>query len=225
MRTGEPYASAAAVPSEVYGVRTLALIALAAAASACGGTSVTELTGPTALRCQIALGTTTATVPPGGTQLSISVAAERDCTWNARSDASWMQVTPAEGQGEAAVMVTVAANTSTSARAASVTVNTVQFRVTQNGAPLPQPVCSYSLSPPSRTIGDNGGLRTVRVTTTGNCPWNAATSVSWISLLGATSGTGTADVTYRVDRNRSSDSRVGTIVIAGKVHTVNQDDD
>ena len=204
--------------------RTGALL-LALSSAACSGTSVTELTGPEAIRCQIALGSAAATAPSSGTNLTVAVSVERDCTWSAQSQAAWLQVSPATGQGEASVTVAVASNPSTSPRAGSVLVNDQPFQVTQNGAAPPPPVCIFALSPSTRTIGDGGGTRSVRVTTGPACVWTAASTVSWISVTSAAAGTGTSDITYRVDRNRSSDDRVGSIVISGSIHLVRQSGD
>jgi hypothetical protein len=195
-------------------------------ALACGGTSVTELTGPDAIRCQLALDASSATVPAAGAQLTVGISVERDCTWNAQSNASWVRVSPAAGQGGAAVNVAVDANTSTSSRTAAVLVNAHQFQVTQNGAsPPPPPPCTFTLSPMSREIDEDGGVRSFRVTTGPACAWTASTTVPWIAVTSSKAGTGVSDVTYRVDRNRSPQDRVGAVVISGAIHLVYQSND
>lgn len=209
--------------------RRLVLATLAAAvAAACGNTSVTELTGPDAARCDISLATSSANVPASATQLNVSVNANRDCTWTAASSASWVQVAPRTGQGEAALTVNVAANNGQTARSGQVTVEGVVYQVFQAApavAPPPTPGCTYILDPPRRELGDRGGSREVRVNTGPSCQWTAASTVPWISISGHKSGTGSKTVSYRVDRNRSDDNRVGRIVIGGQVHTVEQEGD
>lgn len=207
-------------------MRISAVLALFALVAACGGTNITELSGPDTVRCELALGATTATVPAAGSQVSVALTTERECTWTARSDTSWIGVSPTSGQGDAAVTVTVQANSSQTNRSGSITINTLQFQVTQIGvSPPPPPACVYTLSPVERTINDNGGTRTVRVTTAQNCQWAATSSVTWISILSSRNGTGTTDISYRVDRNNSSNDRVGVITIADRTHTVRQSGD
>jgi hypothetical protein len=197
----------------------------AAIAVACGGTSVTQLTAPDPVRCDIALAAEAASVPASGTQLNLDLATPRDCTWSAQSNASWVQVSPTAGQGDAALTVDVAANTGQSSRAGGVTIGSAVYRITQAGAAAPPPHCAYILVPSSRSVNDGGGTREVRLLTPSDCPWTASAAVSWISLDGRTSGTGSTILRYDVDRNRSDDSRTGTIVIGGATHTVRQSGD
>lgn len=203
----------------------LVLLALAGVASGCGGTSVTQITAPDPVRCDISLAASSASVPASGTQLSVPVSAQRDCTWNAQSDASWVQVAPTSGQGDGALTVNVSANSGQDSRSGSVTIGDVVYQVVQAGNPAPPPHCAYLLLPPSRSVGDRGGNREVRVFAPSDCPWTAVPTVDWIHVLDGSSGTGSAIVRYSVDRNRSDDSRVGTIVIGGQDHTVRQDGD
>lgn len=199
--------------------------------SACGGTNVTQLAGPDPVRCDIAFAAASANVPASATQLSVAVTAARDCTWTAQTSASWVQVTPTSGQGDVALTVNVAANSGQSARSGEVVVGTARYQVVQAGAspappaPPAPPNCSYTLVPTSRTIGDQGGTRDVRLITGSSCPWEASSTVSWISIIGRTSGTGSIELNYRVERNRSDDSRTGRVLLGGRVHTVRQEGD
>lgn len=202
-----------------------AILALLVLAAGCGGTSVTQVTGPDQVRCQLTLSSSTATVPAAGSQLSVNVGAARDCGWSSVSEASWVQVTPASGQGDGTVGVNVASNTQQAARATNVRVNDEVFRVTQAAATAPLPPCTYRLDPSSRNIADNGGTRTVRVETAAHCAWTATSSVSWITFESPTSGTGTATITYRVASNGGSNDRFGIVTVAGLIHLVRQDGD
>jgi hypothetical protein len=122
-------------------------------------------------------------------------------------------------------MVKVAANTGNNSRSGGVTISGAVYEVVQAGSVPPLPQCAYAFAPPSRTVAERGGTRDVQLLTTSHCPWQASSNATWISLLGKTSGTGSTILRYQVARNRSDDSRVGTIVIGGEVHTVRQDGD
>jgi hypothetical protein len=191
-------------------------------AAACGD-AVTQVTGPDAPRCAISFDKPPAAVPATASQFALGIVTDRDCLWSAQSDVSWIQVSPTDGQGATTVNVSVSANTQAAPRNGVVSVNGYGYSVTQAAAAGTP--CSYTLSPTSRTINENGGSRTVQVTTGVTCPWMATSSVPWITFESATSGVGTATITYRVARNTDDAPRIGVITIGGRTHTVVQSGD
>jgi hypothetical protein len=108
---------------QLLNFRTPLAIAAVLAAAACGSTAISELTGPDPVRCQAALSTPQAPLSSAGAQLSLAVSAARECTWTATSEASWMRVSPASGQGQATLALAVDANATAIARSGSVMLN------------------------------------------------------------------------------------------------------
>jgi hypothetical protein len=213
----------------------LTLLAATLVSSACGYTGVTQVSGPDSARCELSLGSPSADLPASAAQINVPVVTTSECAWTARSEASWIQVTPTSGQGEATVALIIAANGAQSARSGAVTINGERFQVSQAAAlapsppppapgppPSPSPSCNYQLEPSSRQVDEEGGNHDVRVITTAACAWTASSSVSWITFRSATSGSGTTTIQYRVERNRSDDSRTGIITVAGQRHEVRQ---
>jgi hypothetical protein len=194
------------------------VLALALAAIACGGTTVDQMTGPGAVKCQIALSAATQDVPAAASQFTVGVDATRECAWDSHTDTSWAQASPATGQGEATLTVSVSSNTQQSVRTGTVFVNDAALKVTQAAAPAP---CSYSLSPTTRSFSENGGTGTFAVQTGPTCPWTASVGVSWI-VVSNPNGTGPATVIYVVERNQSHNSRSATISVAGRSHLVTE---
>jgi outer membrane biosynthesis protein TonB len=89
--------------------------------------------------------------------------------------------------------------------------------------PKPKPPqCSYQISPATHSAALLGGTGTVNVITSGGCRWKATSNADWITILGESSGTGSAVITFRVAINLSLASRTGTLTIAGRTFTVNQ---
>jgi hypothetical protein len=86
----------------------------------------------------------------------------------------------------------------------------------------PEPVCSFSIAPPSQSFTADGGSATVTVTTTSGCAWTATSNANWIAITAGASGSGPGSVTYATSPTTSTDSRSGTLTIAGQTHTVNQ---
>jgi hypothetical protein len=65
----------------------------------------------------------------------------------------------------------------------------------------------------------------VSVSTTDGCSWSASSSAGWIAIRGRSSGTGSGDVNYTVDRlRRGEGDRTGSITVNGQTHTVRQRD-
>jgi hypothetical protein len=127
-------------PAVVSAVARLsAIFAVAAWTVACGGSTVSELSGPTAARCDTSLSGVPPVVGASGAQLQVNVVTSRDCVWNMSGGASWVQLSPRAGQGESTVTLVVAANGSTTSRVTSVTINERTVNIVQDAAPPPPP--------------------------------------------------------------------------------------
>ena len=81
--------------------------------------------------------------------------------------------------------------------------------------------CEYSLAADAGSMPATGGEFKVRIETAPGCFWNAWAEDGFISLVGASSGTGSGEVTYLVGTNNHW-PREGAIAVAGKVHAVKQ---
>ena len=81
--------------------------------------------------------------------------------------------------------------------------------------------CTYSISPTLRTFPDTGGTGTIWVSTQSGCTWTASEASAWVSISSGASGTGPGTVTYQVSANTGA-ARSANIVVAGKIHTINQ---
>jgi hypothetical protein len=82
--------------------------------------------------------------------------------------------------------------------------------------------CDYSISPTSQSFNSDGGSGSVSVIAPDGCDWMASSNVLWITITSGNSGSGNGTVNYSVLPNTSTNSRVGTMTIAGKTFTVTQ---
>lgn len=82
--------------------------------------------------------------------------------------------------------------------------------------------CSFSLSPTSVSLGQQGGTGNVAVSTQPGCPWTASSGAPWLIITAGSQGTGSGTVSYSVASNTSSGSRTVASTIAGRVFTVSQ---
>src|SRR5262249_24705941 len=92
------------------------------------------------------------------------------------------------------------------------------FGVSQGG----RAACSFSITPDSVSLGDQGGNGDVQVATTSGCGWKATSNAGWITVSGSASGSASGVVHYSVAENTGSSSRSGTMTIAGLTFSVTQ---
>jgi hypothetical protein len=81
--------------------------------------------------------------------------------------------------------------------------------------------CEITLSPTGATVSTAAGTGAVLVSGPTDCPWVATTNDGFITLTGATSGSGNGTVTFSFSAN-SGFPRVGQIFIGGQTYTLNQ---
>ncbi len=84
------------------------------------------------------------------------------------------------------------------------------------------PVCTFSISPASNSIGAVGGNGQVAITASKDCLWSATSNAGWINLTSGINGNANGVVGYSVAANTATTSRSGTITIAGKTFTITQ---
>jgi hypothetical protein len=147
-----------------------------------------------------------------GTAGTITVFAPTGCSWQARSNATWITVTAgATGSGNGTFTYTVAANDGTVSRTGTVTAGGPTFSVNQAGMP-----CAYTISPASLSLSAAGGSGTVNVTTTSGCSWTATSFASWVTVSSGTAGTGSGSVGFTAAPNTTTLGRTAFLNIAGK---------
>jgi len=81
--------------------------------------------------------------------------------------------------------------------------------------------CTYAISPTDQSFPAAGGTGTITVTTQSGCVWSETNALSWVTLTGSTSGTGTGSATFQVSANTGAE-RTGTFTIAGATFTIEQ---
>jgi hypothetical protein len=179
-----------------------------------------------------------------GDRVTVSAAASRDCVWTASSQSSWLQVSPANGQGDGTLVIVATANSSSDLRIGAVLINGVRLTVTQGAppapellptspssqptpapAPAPTPACSFNVTPRSSSFGGDGGAAAIEVSSTSSCGWTATASAGWIDITSGTRGSGSGLVRYEVDRHKGKGTRTASIVVAGITVTITQGGD
>ncbi len=101
------------------------------------------------------------------------------------------------------------------ARTATITVGGKAFTVNQATG------CTFSLSPSSASFAAAGGSGTTTLSTGAGCTWNVASSASWLTVSSATSGTGSATISFAAAANTGA-TRSANLTIGGMTLVVTQ---
>jgi len=127
--------------------------------------------------CTYALAPTSQTYTSAGGAASVSVSTQTGCPWTAVSNAPWITITGGgSGAGGGSANYSVAANSVTTPRSATMTIAGLTFTVNQQAAPLPVIQLTSSTFSVSEALdqisislsrtGDTSGTSTVDLTTT-----------------------------------------------------------
>src|ERR1700752_4004324 len=82
--------------------------------------------------------------------------------------------------------------------------------------------CAPTLNSTGQSVGAGTATGSVGVTAGTGCTWSAVSNAAWITLTGATSGSGNGSVPYSVAANTSTAARTGTLTVAGQTYTISQ---
>lgn len=182
----------------------------------CGGDEPNE---PSPLPCSYTLSPTSQSIASDGGAGAITVTTRSDCQWSAASGAGWIAIVAGtSGTGNGSVGYTVAGNPSETARTGTITIADLTFTITQDG----RAACTFDVSPQQQSFAAAGGKGTIHVVAPPACTWAATTAASWLTVQSGSSGQGDGDVSYTVDENKATESRGGTIDVAGVQITVAQ---
>jgi hypothetical protein len=155
---------------------------------------------------------------------TVTVTAAANCSWTSISNVAWIAITAGgSGSGNGSVAYSVAQNSATEPRTATLTIAGQSHTVTQQGRPAT--VCSYALSPGAAEVGLEETRGTFAVTAPADCAWTATSNASWLTVTGGGSGNGDGTVSYLVERNRGIEGRTAAITVAEKTFTLRQNGD
>ena len=207
---------ARSVPAQQFAAGVAAACLIAAA---CGSTTETSVTPPTApARCQATLGVPSTNFGPTGGTGTVAVNVARECSWTATSTASWISITGGqEGQGEGTVTFRIGENVDPSTRRASLSVADQAVQLAQDAAP-----CRYSVAAGDTTAPAAGGDLSIDIRTHALCNWTVTSPVPWMSTSPA-SGKGDGTIHVVVTANTDPAPRSAAVTVAGQSVMLSQD--
>jgi hypothetical protein len=166
--------------------------------------------------CSFTINPATHTMPAAGGSVTVSVGAAASCAWTASSNAPWLTVVSgANGSGPGAVQVDAQSNAG-APRTGTVTIAGQTLSVSQDSG------CTFTVSPETIGAPAPGGSRRIDVTGAPSCAWTASSAAGWITIASAPGGNGNGGIDVTIAAN-SGPARNGTLLVAGRTVTVNQD--
>ena len=175
-----------------------------------------QLTVNQAEACTFSITPENATLGAGAGSTSVAVTATNGCAWSATANAPWITVASgASGNGNGTVQLNVEANTGGN-RSATATIAGRTFSIDQSSG------CTFVVAPETLPAAAAGGSAHVDITAAASCGWTAASAAGWITITSPASGTGNGAVDMTIAAN-DGPARSGTLQIAGRTVTVNQD--
>ncbi len=171
------------------------------------------------LDCTYSLSATSTSIDADGGTGSVSVSVSDGCDWSAASNDSWISITNGDsGNGDGTVSYSVQNNPEVSDRNGTMTIAGQTFTVNQDGIS-----CTYSLSVTTINAYSSGGSYSIDVNATEGCGWNHNHSNDWITVVSGGSGDGNGTMHLTVAENTGTSSRTGSINVAGRTLTINQE--
>lgn len=205
------------IVNSIWLLRALLLAAAASLPLACGSSASTNITGPTATKCQVTLSSGASELPATGGHGTLNVSAERECSWTASTSAAWVALASTSGQGPATIDYSVQPNPNGAPRSAQIAVSNQSVDIVQAAAP-----CKYAVNPETATVDAAGSALAFSLTATPGCQWAARSSADWIGSASPATGTGSATVRFAVSANPAAAVRVASITVGEAQATVQQ---
>jgi hypothetical protein len=185
-------------------------------ALACTAVS-TSIVAPSSQKCQISVTSGQTSFAAAGGTGALEITTARDCTWSVTAEVAWVQISgEPNGQGEARVPFSIAANPVPAPRSGSIRIGTQQLQVSQTAA-----LCTFQLSFTHKNASAAGEQVSVGVTTLTGCAWRAESHAGWITIISGQSGNASGTVALAVAPN-SGAVRNGQVLIGGQPFSVAQ---
>ncbi|MBI4905785.1 MAG: S-layer homology domain-containing protein [Acidobacteria bacterium] len=162
--------------------------------------------------CTYLLTTADASVASPGDIRTVKVSTDANCAWTAKSNVPWLVILSGFGAtGSGVVRISIAPNSNATARTGTLTIAGLAYTVMQTAG-----TCTFTVTGPAATLPSAGASYSIAVSTQAGCEWSAITTGGWISLSGATAGTGSGSVNFAATANFSTSPRIGHITVAGQ---------
>jgi hypothetical protein len=171
--------------------------------------------------CSVTISPATQSFTDEGGTAVVTVATEAGCAWSATSVTEWIAISSGRsGTGPGSVSYAVAPNTTAETRSGALAVDDQRHAVTQSGRAAT--VCTFEIDPQAAEFNKDPAAGDFAIMAPVGCGWSAASTASWLSIVGGGQGAGAGRVSYKVARNTEIAARTAAISIADKSFRVRQ---
>lgn len=171
-------------------------------------------------RCSSSISPSSRAISSGSNTGNVNVSVSSACSnvqWRVYNPNSWITVhSGLTGNRNGTVRYSVQPYQDFGTRTGYLHIADRRFTITQTGI-----ACTYALTPTSRSHTYAAETNTITFTVSGLCGWSASSSASWLVLMSAGSGNGSATLQYRTLINTGA-ARTATITAQGRTFTVSQ---
>ena len=158
-----------------------------------------------------------------GVTKSVSVAG--NISWVATCESDWVTLTPANGEkGTSTLKVSVAKNTSTSSRTATVKVVNSEYRV-EKQITITQEAFVPELEVSDNFVSAKNEGEVKQITVTSNVPWTATCEAAWVTLSPVKGTKGTTTFTITVASNAFTAARSAKVSIVNREYSITKEID
>ncbi len=169
--------------------------------------------------CRSSVSPTTVAIGGAAGTAGVSVTAGVGCEWTAQSSVQWITLNSSSGTGGGTVGLNVAANTTSTARSATLSIAGTPVTVNQAAGAA----CTFTVNPRTLSPHFKGSDENLTITGGAGCgAWSATSSVPWLTFPRGNSGNGGGTLSVRAAANSTGEARVGMIVVGGVSVTVTQ---
>ena len=147
---------------------------------------------------------------------------DSNISWSATCEADWVTLSPSNGsKGASTLKVTIAANTTTTARATVVRVSNSEYNVTKEIS-INQAAFEPSLEVSEAYISTTVDGETKPVVVTSNIPWSATCEADWVTLIpGSSSMSATLNIAIAV--NATTSARTATVLVVNSEYGITKE--
>lgn len=160
----------------------------------------------------VSLGSTT--FPAAGGTINATVSAAPTCPWNVSALPAWVKLASAgSGTGNGSFAITASANKGY-ALSGSGQVSGPGVASTFNLMQDASPCASWSINPASVRAPNTGASGSFTIKADASCSWSLGGAPSWITISGASSGSGNGTISYSIAPNAGT-SRSTQLALTG----------
>ncbi|MBQ3026942.1 MAG: BACON domain-containing protein, partial [Alistipes sp.] len=151
-----------------------------------------------------------------------SLTVTSNIAWTATCEENWVTLAPVNGASTGTLKATIAANTTTASRTATIKVLNTEYRITKT-ITVSQGALDPSLEVSLNAISTTNVGTSKQLTVTSNIAWSATCEADWVTLTPANGTKGSKTLKATIAANPTTVSRTATIKVANQEYNITKE--